>query len=110
MVTEPVTLAVVTSALTHLGLKAIDGTLSEAGKDLWKNVKERLGLTIDPSPEDLPASIGSRLKNDGTLTNQLTELLRSHAGAGKASALVGHLQADKVVVAGTLNVTGDFKM
>lgn len=110
MITDPVILATVTSALSVLGLKAIDGVLSEAGKDLWKTVKQRLCWSADPSPDNLATGIAARLKDDPTLTNQLAELLKSQPEAGTASALVGNIQAGKVVVAGTVNVSGDFKM
>jgi hypothetical protein len=48
---DPVTLAVVTSAVSYLALKVVEGTTSEAGKDLWSSVRRRLGLSADPSPD-----------------------------------------------------------
>jgi hypothetical protein len=110
MATDPVLLATITSALCYLGQTAITGAISQAGKDLWQSAKQRLGLTTDLSSEDLPVSIAERLKNDPDLTNELAELLKSEPAAGNASLMVGRIEAGKVVVAGTLNVAGDFRM
>jgi hypothetical protein len=110
MTTDPVLLATVTTGLSTLGLKAVDGVLTEAAKDLWSIVKKRLGWTADPSPDNLATGIAARLKDDSNLANELAELLKCHPQAGIASALVGNIQGGTVVVAGTLNVSGDFKM
>ena len=107
---DPVTLATVTSALSYLGLKAADGALSKVGQDLWNTVKNRFGWTNNPSPENLAVEIATRLKDDESLTNELTDLLKSQNQVGNASALVGRIEAGKVVVAATINVSGDFKM
>jgi hypothetical protein len=108
--TDPITLAVVTAALTHLGLKTVEGTVSEAGKDLWRTVKNRLGWAADPAPDDLAVRIASQLRDDDSLTNELADLLHSRREAGNASALVGRIKAGKVIVAGSVNIGGDFKM
>jgi hypothetical protein len=110
MPTDPVLLATVTSALCYLGQTALAGAVSEAGKELWQLAKQRLGLTADPSSEDLAVNIAKRLKDDPALTNELADLLKSKPEAGNASAMVGRIEAGKVVVAGTINVSGDFKM
>jgi len=108
---DPVTLAVVTTGLSHLALKATEGTVSEAGKDLWAIVREKLGWTADPKPDSLAVRIAERLQDDSALTSELAELLRSKPDqAGTASLLVGRIKAGKVVVAGTVNVSGDFRM
>jgi hypothetical protein len=110
MATDPVLLATVTSALCYLAQATIAGAVSQAGKDLWQSAKHRLGLSTDPSSEDLAVNIADRLKNDPGLTTELAELLKSEPAAGSASLTVGRIEAGKVVVAGTLNVVGDFRM
>ena len=95
----------------YLAIKAADGTISEAGKDLWKTVRARLGWSADPAPESLAVDIAERLKDDQALASELAELLQSKPDqAGDASLLVGRIKAGKVVVAGTINVSGDFRM
>lgn len=110
MTTDPVLLSTVTAALSFLAQTVIAGGVSEAGRQLWLSAKQRLGFTGDPPPEELAVSIAVRLKDDPALASELAELLKSEPGAGKASLMVGRIEAGKVIVAGTLNVSGDFKM
>jgi hypothetical protein len=107
---EPVTLAAVTSALTLLGSEAAKGIISESGKDLWKIAKERFGWSTDPPADSLAIDIANRLKGDESLTNELAELLKSRPDVGVASALVGRIEAGKVIVASSISVSRDFKM
>jgi hypothetical protein len=110
MVTEAVMLATVTTALTQLGLKALEGTLSQAGKDLWTTITHKLGWTADPSADSLPTAIATRLKDDDALTTDLVALLKAHPQVGTASAIAGHIQAKNVVTAGTIDNSGTFNM
>lgn len=110
MITDPAALATITAALTLLGVKAVEGTVTEAGKDLWKTVRKLLGWNSDPPADSLAPRIALRLRDDEALTIRLAELLRSHPEAGTPSLMVGSIQAGKVVVAETLNVSGDFSM
>jgi hypothetical protein len=110
MVTDPVMLATVTTALTHLGLKALDGTISQAGKDLWTTITHRLGWTAVPSADSLPTVIATQLKDDDALATELVALLQAHAQVGTASAIVGRIQANNVITAGTLNNPGTINM
>jgi hypothetical protein len=92
-------------------MKAIEGTTSEACKDLWKTVRSRLGWSTNPPPESLAVDIAERLKNDQSLASELAELLQSRpTQAGDASLLVGRLKAGKVVLASVINVSGDLNM
>jgi hypothetical protein len=110
MVSESVMLATLTSALTQLGLEALNGTLAEAGKDLWRTVKHKLGWAVDPSQESLAPAIATRLKDDDALATELVALLQAHPQVGTASAIVGHIQANNVITAGTLNNPGTINM
>jgi hypothetical protein len=108
---DPVVLAVVSSAVTQLALKVIEGSSSEAGKDLWKAVKKRLGWATNPPVDSLSIEIANRLKDDEKLTNEVTDLLKGKPSeVGAASALVARIEASKVVVAHTMTVEGDFRM
>jgi hypothetical protein len=110
MVTDPVTLATVTTALTHLALKALDGTLGEAGKALWNTITQKLGWSTVPTADSLPTAIATQLKDNAALTSELVALLEANPEVGTASAIVGHIQARNVITAGTLNNPGTINM
>src|SRR4051794_5353767 len=109
---DPVILyGIATSALTMLGTEVAREAISEAGKDLWSQVKKRLGLLAEPAPDQLAIEIATRLKDDPALTAELLDMVRSKsAAAGTASMLIGNVKAERSFVAGTVNVSGNFNM
>lgn len=100
---DPITLATVTSAVTVLATEFAKGTVSEAAKDTWSKIKSLLGFKKDPQPDELALAIAQRLKDDGELVKQIVLLLQSQQ-TGTSSALVGSIDAEKVVVAKKIDV------
>lgn len=105
---DPITLATVTAALTTLATECGKNAASEAGKDLWDQVKSLFGWKAEPPPSELAPDIARRLQADDALLKRVVGLLQERP-AGTASALVGSIQAGKVVVATTIN-TENFTM
>ncbi len=108
---DPVILATVTSAILLIATEVMKGAAGDAGKTLWSNIKGMFGWSQDPSLPDLAPQIATRLAKDPELTKKLVELLQKHPEESPmASTLVGKIDAQKVVVVGTMNVSGDFNM
>ena len=106
---EPITLATVTSALTVMASEFAKGSLSEAGKDAWSKIKGLFGWKAEPAAAELAPRIAQHLQQDDQLARQVILLLREQP-VGTASTLVGSIDAEKVVVADTINVSGDLNM
>jgi len=106
---DPVTIATITSGVTALAVEFAKSTLSEAGKDAWNKVKSVLGLAKEPKLEELPATVVARLGERPQLAHDLLVILKAE-GSGTARSLVGKVNAQNVVVAGTMSVSGDFQM
>ena len=108
---DPITLATVTSAVSVLGMECAKGMAGVAGKDLWDKIKSRLGFQGEPKTSELAQSVASRLASDEKLAAEIVALLKEHAGTGSsAGALVGSIDAEKVVVATRIDPHGDFNM
>ena len=105
---DPVTLATVTSAVTLLATEAGKGLAGEAAKDLWKKVRNRLGLKGEPAKEELAPTIAHALASDEAAAGDVVRLLQQHAGqAGDAASLVGRIDAEKVIYIANQTVFGD---
>lgn len=100
---DPIALATVTSAITVLVTEFARGAVSEAGKDTWAKIKSLFGWKRDPEPGVLAPAVAQRLHNDPELVRQVLAVLREHAPE-TASALVGSIDAEKVVVATKIDV------
>jgi len=108
---EPISLAVLTAAVTTLATKATEAVGEEAGKSLWGRVKNALGWSTEPPKQDLPVMLARQFDNDKDLAKRVLALLNGQQGdeAG-VRQLVGRIDAEKVVVSQTINVAGDFNM
>ncbi len=95
---EPVTLAMLTSAVTVLALEVGKGAAAEAGKSAWGRIKALFKWSADPPEADLSADIAKALQANEALARQVVEILQAQS-TGTASNLVGTINADKVVVA-----------
>lgn len=109
-VMDPVTLATITSAVTVLANECAKEIAGEAGKAIWDKVKSSLGWNKEPPMQDIPERIAHELQSNPQLASQIVDLLKSAANASSAKALVSNLKAEKVVVAGTIDVKGNFTM
>ncbi len=95
---EPVTLAMLTSAVTVLALEVGKGAASELGKSAWGKIKSLFKWSAEPAEADLSADIAKALEANEALARQVVEILQAQS-TGTASTLVGTINADKVVVA-----------
>ena len=105
---DPISLATITSAATNLGIEAIADTASEAGKELWAAIREKLGWRQDPESSELASRIAEKLQNDEGLSSEVVKLLQNQSKAPHSSALVKNIDADKVTLADTINIHADF--
>lgn len=104
---DPVALATVTSAVTLLATEAGKGVAGEAAKDLWGQIRKRLGLAKEPSKEELAPAVAHALAADDAAASDVVRLLQQHAGqAGDAASLVGRIDAEKVVYIANQTVFG----
>jgi hypothetical protein len=104
---DPITLATLTAAVSHLAAKVIEGVADDAGADLWGRIKARFRWESDPPLSDLAPSVAAELAKSEELARDVIQLLQERQ---ETANLVGNIDAEKVVVAQTLNVSGDFHM
>lgn len=108
---EPITLAVLTSAVTTLATKAIEGFGEEAGKSLWGKVKTTLCWSNDPPPQDLAPMLAKQLDADEALASRVLELLKENQPGETAvvQQLVGqiHTKGGKITIIGSQTAQGD---
>ena len=108
---DPITLATLTSAVTVLGTEILKGAASSVGKDLWGKIKAVFGWNVEPSMSDLPVEVATRLSADGALAKSILALLKSSSSIeNTATALVGNINADQVIVSQTIHVEHDFNV
>jgi len=104
---DPISLATITSAATNLGLEAITDTATEAGKELWATIKEKLEWREEPDSSELASRIAEKLQNDEELSREVVQLLQNQSESPHSSALVRNIDADKVTLADTINIHAD---
>ncbi len=99
---EPVTLAILTSAVTVLASEVGKGAAAEAGKSAWGTIKSLFRWSADPPEADLSADIAKALQANEALARQVVEILQAQS-TGTASTLVGKISVEKgsVTVVGT---------
>ena len=100
---DSVTLATITASLTLLGTEVAKGAASKAGKDLWQRIKSLIGFATDPPQDALAKSLAEKLTQlpDERLKEILEQLKKSETASG---SLVGHLNAENVVVAERIDI------
>jgi hypothetical protein len=98
---DAVALAAVTSAVTVLGTKVAEGVATEASKSIWAGLKRIFGWEKEVPTEELPIHTARQLSANPELAKQVLQLLRGDKGT--VGQLVGHIQAEKVVVANVIN-------
>jgi hypothetical protein len=95
---DPITIAMITAAVSVLGNEYLKGIASEAGKNTWQKVKSLFGWESEPEVSDVASQVARKLHASPELVQQVWELLKSNKDAGTASAMVGKIEAEKVVV------------
>lgn len=105
---DPVTLATITSGVTVLATECGKGLAGQAGKDTWARIKSLLGWKDDPAPEKLAPAVAERLADDDATAQRVVMLLQENANSvGSGAAIVGTINAEKVMVVKDQTVTGD---
>lgn len=104
---DPTAIAALTAALTALATEVAKGAASQAGKDAWGKIKQLLGSKPQAALDQAQALVTERLESDPKIVRELLDLLKSSQSAS-VSQLVGAIDAEKVIVAGT--ISGDIKM
>jgi hypothetical protein len=107
---DPVTLATITSAVTVLATETGKGLAGEAGKSAWAGIKSVLGFKSDPPPAELAPAVAARLADDEEAAREIVRLLREHAGGSSSAAIVGQVNAERVIVIKDQTVAGDFNI
>jgi|GEM_PF-3047940 len=97
---EPITLAVVTTAVVTLALDAAKEVATDAARHTWTKVKGWLGWIKEPATEDLATAVATALAANTAAAEKIVAELKT-ANTGAASRLVS-----KVTIAGT-NTTGN---
>ncbi|MCH8621765.1 hypothetical protein [Undibacterium sp. TS12] len=106
---DPITIAAITAAVSVLGNEYIKGVASEAGKTTWQGIKSLFGWSSDPAPSEVATQVATKLTASPELLQQVLELLQKDKETGAAASMVGTINAAKVVVANTI-VTQHFQM
>jgi hypothetical protein len=94
---DAVNLATITSAITLLGTKVAEEAVSDVSKTVWARVKGLFGWTAEPPHAELALRTAQHLQEHPEQMPQVLQLLREDPGA--AGMLVGHITAEKVIVA-----------
>jgi hypothetical protein len=106
---DPVTLATITAGVSVLASECAKGVAGEAGKDLWTRIKKRLGFQQEPELPMLAPAVAQKLSEDESAAKDVIELLRNHASAAPtAAAMIGQINAERVVVLNNQTVQGNF--
>jgi hypothetical protein len=95
---DPVTLETVTTALSFVGHEVAKGSASEAGKALWKKVRDLLGWKSDPPEAAIPQAVAQGIVDQPDLLEKLLSLVEKQADSG-ALAIVQNLRAKNAFVA-----------
>lgn len=106
---DPIAIATITSAVSVLANEVFKGTATEAGKDIWEKIKNIFDWKTDPSLETLPVETAQRITSDTELAKTVVKLIQNKA-SGRSSALVGRIDAEKVIVISNQTVEGDFNI
>lgn len=108
---EPISLAILTAAVTTLATKAAEGFGEEAGKSLWGRVKAALGWSVEPPAQELAPKLAERFNADEAVARRVLELLKENQPRETAvvQQLVGqiHTAGGKVTVVGSQTAAGN---
>jgi hypothetical protein len=108
---DPITIATITAGVSVLASECAKGIAGEAGKDIWAKIKSALGWTSEPKFSDLAPAVAAQLSADKQLAAKIVTLLQQKADSTSlAGVLVGKVDAEKVVIAHHIQVSGDFNM
>ena len=104
---DPTVIAAITAALTALATEVAKGAAGQAGKDAWGKIKQLLGAKPQAALDQAQAAVAERLESDPEIVRELLDLLKASQSA-HVGELVGSIDAEKVIVAGT--ISGDIQM
>jgi len=109
---DPITLATITAGVSVLASECIKGMAGKAAEELWDKIKSLLGWKSQPKLDDIAPALAKQLSTDKELASRIVDLLQKDKSQASSSAraLVGHVDAEKVVVSGEIHIAGDFNM
>ena len=105
---DAVALSAITSAVTVLASEIQNGVASAAGKAIWSQLCSILSWNEKTPFSDTSIKVAQRLSQDDKLASEVVKLLKS--SPGPESSLVARIDSERVVVAETINIKGDFNM
>ncbi len=94
---DAITLAAIVSAVKLLGTKVAEGAASEAGKAAWGRLRGVFGWENELVPSDLAVLTARHLEAQPERVPEVLQILKQ--GDASVRDLVGHIVAEKVVVA-----------
>jgi hypothetical protein len=103
---DPITLSMLTAAVTVLGTKVAEGAATEAGKSIWFELMRVFGWKEQPNASELAKKIAEYLNSNPQDTPRVLELLKKEGGT--ASRLTGPITAKNVAISehvDTLNMS-----
>lgn len=105
-------IATLTAGVAVLACECAKGVASAAGSDAWKKIKSLLGFRKEPELAGLAPSVANLLAQRPELQPQVAQLLQQSAEGEPAQQIVGSIRVEggKAVIAGQVNVSGDFNM
>ncbi len=98
---DPITLATITSAVTLFGTKVLEGLGGEAAKTAWDRVTKVFGWQETPNAADLARATAEHLQANPQHAASVVQLLQQQGG--NVGMLVGHIEAERVLVAHTIH-------
>ena len=98
---DPIALATMTSSLTVLGTKVVEGLASEASRTLWEAILKLFQWRESPPPDRLAPSIAEHLNAHPLQAKDVLQLLQQETSI--VGHLVGRIDANKVVVVHTVH-------
>jgi hypothetical protein len=100
--TDPITIATITAAVSVLGNEYLKGIASDAAKSTWQSIKSLFGWKADPEPSSMAADAAEKLCASPELVEKILQLLNDAGAIGTAGAMVGRINAKNVIVSKTI--------
>lgn len=107
---DPILVATVTAAVTVLAREVGKAAIGASVHQLWQRIAHAFSWKEQPKESDLAPEVAKRLLADAALTARIAAILKESGPDAKVvGALVARIDAQKVVVADSIVVHGDFK-
>jgi hypothetical protein len=104
---DPSIVSALVGAIAALATEVAKGTAGEAGKDAWAKIKGLLGGRGERALAEAQTSLSKLLESNPQVAREVLDALQG-SQSSNASRLVGHLEADRVVLVNSMS--GDIHM